>query len=715
MNNKVSDSINDRLNTSYNQIRNNYKSIVDLTSLNFKCDTTDNSVTIKKSKFGIDTSFNGIMLGNPGNLDSMILYGTSSTTVLEQLEPSAPNGSLFLTQNNIGEIYIKNNDNWKIIGDSDNITGNITVNNNLSIDENLTILSNLEASGNIHTYDLSENNFNSDVIINDTLLSKNITCKDINTSGMHLRNFINCSGEINTQDITSYSKIKGNNLNINSKTNIDLSGNIYLSGNINSTGNIYLAPYDIESNIITNLNINSKAYIDQSGNIDLSNNLNTSGIIIINGNINSTGNITSQELINSSTSLNVNNKLNVDNDGNLNTSGSIITNNSIITNSSISGNTLNINNKLSILDNGTLNASGNINISGDLFYDGSLNVIGSFIYSSFNINLKTNLNSNGNIDTCGNISASGNIINSGNIVSTGLLNTDSLNINELSLIDVSGSINIQGNINASGNINTIGLINNLKLTPRSTGFSISGGTIPKILTVNNTLTFSGTDNTTISLPSTSIIGLTDSQNITNKSIKLNIGTVFQAPLQFTAGTNLTNALEGVMEYDGANYYASSNDCNFSVIRKFMPTLSYFRILDDISKNFNPTSDLFENSTFSMDADAYYIIEWHIFISRDVFFSITYSIVTSTTPVYINIEPINIVPYNASNLDFSTISEDSSSYSGYRVIRAYILNDSTNGATVKLQAFCQGGIVTLKQGSHIIIKRMPNGNFGTFTV
>ena len=77
-------------------------------------------------------------------------------------------------------------------------------------------------------------------------------------------------------------------------------------------------------------------------------------------------------------------------------------------------------------------------------------------------------------------------------------------------------------------------------------------------------------------------------------------------------------------------------------------------------------------------------------------------------------------HNASGLDFTTITEQISgftNFSVYRVIKAYILNNSTNGATVKLQANIPEDAgtynITLKQGSHIIIKRMPNGNFGNF--
>jgi hypothetical protein len=103
----------------------------------------------------------------------------------------------------------------------------------------------------------------------------------------------------------------------------------------------------------------------------------------------------------------------------------------------------------------------------------------------------------------------------------------------------------------------------------------------------------------------------------------------------------------------------------------------------------------------MDPDTYYIIEWHIFISPSTMATpVIYSIYTSNTPVFINIETLGSTSFN---------------YKFYNIIKAYILNDNTIGATVKLQNIASNFYPhTLLAGSHIIIKRMPNANFGNFS-
>jgi len=63
-------------------------------------------------------------------------------------------------------------------------------------------------------------------------------------------------------------------------------------------------------------------------------------------------------------------------------------------------------------------------------------------------------------------------------------------------------------------------INGLSFTANATGFSVAGGTTSKTLTVNNTLTFAGTDSTTITFPGASdtVVGLSATQTLTNKTL-----------------------------------------------------------------------------------------------------------------------------------------------------------------------------------------------------
>ena len=95
-------------------------------------------------------------------------------------------------------------------------------------------------------------------------------------------------------------------------------------------------------------------------------------------------------------------------------------------------------------------------------------------------------------------------------------------------VGLTGSI-IGGNLTLSLNQNqTFTTINGLVLGANTNGFSISGGSASsKTLTINNTITFGGTDSTSFTLPSSSdtLVGLTTSGTLTNKTIAASLNTI----------------------------------------------------------------------------------------------------------------------------------------------------------------------------------------------
>jgi len=82
------------------------------------------------------------------------------------------------------------------------------------------------------------------------------------------------------------------------------------------------------------------------------------------------------------------------------------------------------------------------------------------------------------------------------------------------------SFTANGTISGSGSptITNFGSINGLSFNSNASGFSISGGTTVKMLTLDNSLTFAGTDATTMTFPSSSdtLVGLNATQTLANK-------------------------------------------------------------------------------------------------------------------------------------------------------------------------------------------------------
>lgn len=104
-------------------------------------------------------------------------------------------------------------------------------------------------------------------------------------------------------------------------------------------------------------------------------------------------------------------------------------------------------------------------------------------------------------------------------------------------------------------------------------YSTSGPTLARttILASSNAgspITLSGTSNVFITGPSSRSV-LRDESNI----LTLNAGTTTVPPLDFQAGTNLTTALAGAMEYDGKVLYVTPQGTQRGVV----PGMQYFRL------------------------------------------------------------------------------------------------------------------------------------------
>ena len=145
-----------------------------------------------------------------------------------------------------------------------------------------------------------------------------------------------------------------------------------------------------------------------------------------------------------------------------------------------------------------------------------------------------------------------------------------------------GSLSLAGNLTTSGSfattltatattaltLPTTGTLATLAGSEALTNKTINGLTVStttgtltvtnlKTLSVSNTLTFAGTDSTTMTFPSTSSTVTTTAQPGTlTGTLTLRVGTasVGTAPLYLQSGTNLTSAAAGAVEFDGTNLF-----------------------------------------------------------------------------------------------------------------------------------------------------------------
>lgn len=83
----------------------------------------------------------------------------------------------------------------------------------------------------------------------------------------------------------------------------------------------------------------------------------------------------------------------------------------------------------------------------------------------------------------------------------------------------------------------------------------------------------GTNTLTLPAVTDTLVGEAATQTLTNKSLVLAAGTASAAPLGFAAGTNLTTALAGALEYDGKVFYGTPQGTQRGII----PDAQFFRL------------------------------------------------------------------------------------------------------------------------------------------
>lgn len=110
MDNIIPQTINDKFNVLFKYINNLYDSFVNLTGNYFIIDEQNNQVTITGDSFTINTNDKKINLGEQSDPDIVLLHTNNVDDVIN--ETSVPDGSMFLSNDNSGEGYLKIDDKW---------------------------------------------------------------------------------------------------------------------------------------------------------------------------------------------------------------------------------------------------------------------------------------------------------------------------------------------------------------------------------------------------------------------------------------------------------------------------------------------------------------------------------------------------------------------------------------------------------------------------
>lgn len=202
-----------------------------------------------------------------------------------------------------------------------------------------------------------------------------------------------------------------------------------------------------------------------------------------------------------------------------------------------------------------------------------------------------------------------------------------------------------------------------------------------------------------------------------KTVNLAAGTATAAPLDFAAGTNLTAANAGTVEYDGTFFYATPTVTSG---RGSIPALQTFRLTSP-GANISTIADFYgATSAINMAAGGVYDLEFMAFLLKNTAGTITWTLTASSAPTLITAtytgSPVGgiaagtpITGYAGSRAATTaafnaTASVTNNVYMAFFIKAQVIANLAT---TFKLQATAGTGSVTPQTGSFYTVRQVSN--------
>lgn len=217
-------------------------------------------------------------------------------------------------------------------------------------------------------------------------------------------------------------------------------------------------------------------------------------------------------------------------------------------------------------------------------------------------------------------------------------------------------------------------------------------------------------------------------------VKISAGTTTVAPLQFTSGTNLTNAVAGGIEYDGAAAYFTPDT---TIGRGFIPTTQTFRLTSAGTAIGATIANFFgTNSNIPLVANAFYEIDIYMLALRgSTAGTATITLTNSAAPtlMFVDYEQSPLAGIAAppgsvtalTNLNFRgttttttaayafTTGTLAASVNHYFRLKLFLQNGTGTSLQIRMTAGTGNNSMTPQAGSVWFCRRLPGANTGTF--
>ena len=229
---------------------------------------------------------------------------------------------------------------------------------------------------------------------------------------------------------------------------------------------------------------------------------------------------------------------------------------------------------------------------------------------------------------------------------------------------------------------------------------------PTAVAGTNTITLPAATGTVL----TTAGGQTVSGVTTINSAVLSAGTASVAPLDFTAGTNLTTALAGAIEYDGKVFYGTPQGTQRGVI----PGAQFFRLNSSLAgSNVNTAQNVFGVGV-TLSSSTIYAFDYYVEFEKSAgTTSHNFGLGFGGTATINNI--LYGGPYNSYNTAYSTGSTaNAASFDSNTASNVNYRNAITNAATTN-QLYLKGTVSINAGGTFIpqyTLSAAPGGAYST---
>lgn len=203
------------------------------------------------------------------------------------------------------------------------------------------------------------------------------------------------------------------------------------------------------------------------------------------------------------------------------------------------------------------------------------------------------------------------------------------------------------------------------------------------------------------------------------------GTTAIAPAVYASGTNLTTAVAGAREFDGAQHYATIEASN----RAALVAEQYFQLTADGSTISTIANFFGSTSNITLVSGAYYEIEIILWFLKTTSNTVVWTLTNASAPtsqnIYYEMSPVGALvapPGTATMLVGQTEKDSTAAFTittgsltdateHYARMRIWLQNGT--GVSLKIQATATSGTITPRRGSFWRCRRLSTSNVGTF--